>query len=345
MRRHTSSPLLRQTAVAATLALLGSTAIAQVTAMEATGAFSMDGGAATNLVSSFPPNSSVDVLQFENLGTSSVGLHSYGSTSGDFGSRSSGMGIYQVSGGFRLVQTVTNSSAVAQSAKFTFSITPGMVQNDIGSTLGSGQFVEAGLKFDVKKGSNSIWDSSATLRSDELGTTSSFGGDTSLYAGSGTLYNVLGVTREVDLGVINAGESFELSYELSTFANGVSAAGPDRWVEPSTFTVPEGWYVYGSCNGYDGYGYGYGCGYQPPGTVVNVPGYWVAGTVSGSHASSGDPFNISFGPDDKFYASVSPNAGFGSVSLQPVPEPSSYALLLSGLGVLSWAARRRRRTA
>ncbi|TDP63141.1 FxDxF family PEP-CTERM protein [Roseateles toxinivorans] len=340
MHRHASHPLLRQTAVAATLALLGSAALAQVTAMDATGAFSMNGGATTNLLSSFPPNSSVDVLQFEGLGTSNVGLHSYGSTSGDFGSRSSGMGVYQVSGGFKLVQTVTNSSAVAQSAKFTFSITPGMVQNDIGSALGTGQYVEAGLKFDVKKGSGSIWDSSATLRSDELGTTASFGGDTSLYAGSGTLYSVLGVTREIDLGVINAGESFELSYELTTFANGVSAAGDDRWVEPTTFTVPEGWYVYGDCGAY---GYGYGCGTQPPGTVIDVPGYWVPGMVSGSHASSGDPFEIRFGPDDKFYASISGNPGYGSVSLQPVPEPATYAMLLGGLGVLGWAARRRRR--
>ncbi|MBT9501634.1 MAG: FxDxF family PEP-CTERM protein [Burkholderiaceae bacterium] len=215
-----------------------------------------------------------------------------------------------------------------------------MVQNDIGSALGAGQYVEAGLKFDVKKGSDSIWDSSATLRSDELGTTASFGGDTSLYAGSGTLYSVLGVTREIDLGVINAGESFELSYELTTFANGVSAAGDDRWVEPTTFTVPEGWYVYGDCGAY---GYGYGCGTQPPGTVIDVPGYWVPGTVSGSHASSGDPFEIRFGPDDKFYASISGNPGYGSVSLQPVPEPATYAMLLGGLGVLGWAARRRRR--
>jgi len=336
---HRAPPLLCSTAIAATLALFGPTALAQVTAMEATGTYSLDGAAAVSQVQSWPAYTAVNVIDFPSMGSSSAVLHSYGSTYGDFGSRSSGRGVYQVSGGFRLVETITNTSAVAQSAKFTFSITPGMLQNEIGSALGTDQYVEAGLKFDLKKNAASIWGSSASLRTDDSGTSAAFGGDTSLYAGGGTFYNVLGVTREIDLGVLNAGQSIELSYELTTFANGVSAAGPDRWVEPSTFTVPEGWYVYGSC----GYGYGAGCGYQEPGTVIEIPGYFVAGSVSGSHASSGDPFNISFGPDNKYSAYLHPNAGFGEVSLQPVPEPSSYALMLGGLGVLAWAARRRAR--
>ncbi len=63
--------------------------------------------------------------------TSSAVLHSYGSTSGDFGSRSSGFGVYQVNGGFKLVESITNSSAVAQSATFSFAITPGLLSNTI----------------------------------------------------------------------------------------------------------------------------------------------------------------------------------------------------------------------
>ncbi|WP_077038362.1 hypothetical protein, partial [Pelomonas sp. KK5] len=317
------APLLNRLALAATLALLGPAALAQVSSMQALGNYSLDGDPATNLSSLYPVNDPVDVLLFPYSGTTTTnaGLHSYGSSSGSFGSRSSGFGVYAVDGGFKLVESITNSSAVAQSASFTFSITPGLLQNSIGSELGAGQFVEAGLKFDLQKNGSTVWDSKATLHSDSSGTTFSTGGDASLYAGGGTLYNVLGVSRTVDLGVINAGETIQLSYELSTFANGNSAAGPDRYVPPTTFTVPEGWYAYSQCGyGYGGYGgYGDGCGYLPPGSVIEIPGYTVPGSASGSHASSGDPFYIQLAPG------ITANGGFGQnfgeVLLEPAPVP------------------------
>ena len=332
--------LLHRTALAATLALMGPYALAQVSSMVATGSYAFDGGTATALSNVDPGNDPVNVLVFPSASDtgSSAGLHSYGSSTGDFGSRSSGMGVYQVNGGFKLVESITNTSAVAQAATFTFAITPGLLQNSIGAALGAGQYVEAGLNFNVSVGGSSVWNSAASLRSDSSGTSFSSSGDSSLYAGFGTTYNVLGVSRDVDLGVINAGQTIELSYELTTFANGVSTAGPDRYVPPTTFTVPDGWYVYSQC-GYGYGGYGYGCGYLPPGTVVDVPGYTVPGTTSGSQASSGDPFFVSFGPT--ITASGGGGNNVGTVTLSAVPEPASGLLMLGGLAGLAWAKRRR----
>ena len=44
------------------------------------------------------------------------------------------------------------------------------------------------------------------------------------------------------------------------------------------------------------------------------------------------------------YAPSAGNSGFGSVTytLVPVPEPETYAMLLAGLGLVGWAARRNR---
>ena len=44
------------------------------------------------------------------------------------------------------------------------------------------------------------------------------------------------------------------------------------------------------------------------------------------------------------YDSSAGNSGFGSVTytLVPVPEPETYAMLLAGLGLVGWAARRNR---
>ena len=349
MRLKNKQLLLCHTALAATLAVLGVESEAQVNSMVASGSYTLGTDPTVALSASYPGSNPVDVGNFlsDSTGLNSAGLHDYGSLDGNFGSRSSGYGVYQIKGGFKLVETITNTSAVAQSATFTFSITPGMLQNQVGSSLTGNQYVAAGLSFNLSANGNTVWNSSASLRTDASnGGNAQFSasGDTSLFSGSGSMYNVLGVSRSIDLGVINAGQSMQLSYELDTFANGSSTAGAPTWVPPTTFTVPDGWYVYGGC----GYGYGYGggygggCGVQPPGTVIDIPGYWTPGTASSSHASSGDPFSVSLGPNGEYYASVNPNPNLGSVSLSPVPEPSSLALMLGGLGLLGGIAARLR---
>ncbi|MBJ7310897.1 PEP-CTERM sorting domain-containing protein [Rugamonas sp. CCM 8940] len=287
---------------------------------------------------------SVDVLDFSGANGSQTGLHSYGDTSGNFGSRASGSGVYNVYGGFRVEQWITNTSAVSQFGSYHFQITPGMLQNSIGSALTGNHYVESGLLFDLRLGDTSVWASGGYLHSDASGSRFGVFGDTSLYAGGGTLYNVLGQSRDIDLGVITAGQTIKLTYTLTTSASGYSAAGADRWVPPSDFVVPEGWYNWDGCtrgmaaaatNG-DGCVVG-------PGDVVHTDGHWLPGDVSGSHASSGDPFSVHLADHNMNFNVNGGSNTFGQLTMTPVPEPTGYAMLLGGMSLMGVLAARRRR--
>jgi hypothetical protein len=358
------SPRLNALAIASALCVLGAPASAGtvVTSMQATGSYVLGSDAAVSLLDArtLPSNgASVDVLSFPYSGPNSAGLHSYGYTDGNFGSRSSGQGVYDVSGSFKIVMTISNTTSVAQTARFDFNITPGLLSNSIASPLTGSEFLNAAMKFDIRRNGASVWGSSATLNSNVSGTSFSSSGDTSLYAGSGAHYTVANVSKSIDLGVLNAGESIELSYQLDSFAKGRSVAGIDRVVPDTEYYVPDQWIdectiAYGYGGGF--YGEGPPCNFGTlkfvPGHTVKVPGYTIFGTSGGSQASSGDPFdvdqngNIISDPTllrsdaSKFGASVTLTA----VPVGAIPEPETYALMLGGLAVVGWMARRNRRS-
>ncbi|MCK6407238.1 MAG: PEP-CTERM sorting domain-containing protein [Rhodocyclaceae bacterium] len=330
-------------AVAAAIASISASADVAVNSLLATGSYKLDGGSVTNLVSTGSP--SVDVLDFSYAATgSNTGLHSYGSDTGNFGSRSSGYGVYDVHGLFRIEQTITNTTGTAQRANFNFYITPGFINNELGSAMTGTDYVSAGLTFDIRRNGSTVWGSAATLTSNAGGTNMSTSGDASLYAGSGTYYSVAGTQRSVDLGVINAGQSITLSYEMTSFASGQSTPGAPTWVPETTYHVPGQWVdpCWGECS----YGDGYEAGephFEPAHDVV-VPGHWLPGTISGSHASSGDPFEINWNDGTAYFTNQPFSRNFeASVTFTAaVPEPSEYALMLAGLGLMAGIARRRR---
>jgi PEP-CTERM motif len=351
----TTHPVLRASALAVGFALASMAAQAQTTTfMQATGAYNLGNGASTFSVtdggSSFNP--AVDVLEFA-YGTNSAGMHSYGSTTGNFGSRSSGSGIYDVTGSFKIIQSFTNTSGNAASAAFNFYITPGMLSNYIGSApLTGAEFVKAGISFDVKLtksgATNTVFGSAATLQTTVSGTTYTASGDTSLYTGGGTNYTINGVEKSVDLGVINAGQTIELTYELKTFASGVSSSTGTRDVPATTYVIPAHWYD--PCSG-EGYGYGQvaadanTCPVFRPEETVTVPGYTISdGTPSSSHANAGDPFSIDLANGNPSFANngTTPLGFTGGVVLAPVPEPGTWGLMALGLGAVGWAARRKK---
>ncbi len=347
---------LRAVAVAAALCAIGSPAWAatQVNLLQATAKMQLGGTTVVNTVQSRnDPSGFANVDQYYGLtsGPNLGSIHTFGSTLGNFGSLSYGRGIYDVSGAFKIVMTISNTTSVAQAAKFDFHITPGPLYNSIASPLTGTDFLTSGVVFDIKKNGATVWGSSATLNSTAAGTTFVSSGVTDFYKGADTYYRVNGVDKSIDLGVIDAGQSIELSYQIDSFARGSSVKGADRIIPETSYVIPAQW-IETCANG--GYGYGYGVVCDPstrvfvPERTVIVPAQVIPGNVSGSYSGTGDPFDIDLNGnviiDANKKRSYDP-LGF-SVNLSPavtaVPEPSTYALMFGGLGLIAWMARRRR---
>ena len=346
-------PSLNVVAVAAALCVVNASAVAAtvVNSMQATGSYALGGSPAVPLLDSRvspPAGSSVDVLSFPSLAPNSAGLHSYGSTNGNFGSRSSGQGVYDVSGSFRILMTISNTSSVAQTARFDFNITPGLLSNTIASPLTGSEFLNAALRFDLRRNGVTLWGSSASLNSNASGSTYSASGDTSLYTRStDTYYSIASASKSIDLGVLNAGESIQLSYELDSFAKGSSAAGINRVIPASEYFVPDQWVD--ECAIAYGYGFGDGapaCTFGTlkfiPAHIVQVPSRTIFGEAGSSIASSGDPFDVDTEGQiisDPSFRRADPNFYGASVTLRDlpvaaIPEPETYALMLAGLGLV-----------
>ncbi|WP_346287359.1 VPLPA-CTERM sorting domain-containing protein [Zoogloea sp.] len=245
--------------------------------------------------------------------------YAWGNDHGTYRADSSGQGTFDSTATFHRTLQVINGNAAATQYSLNFFIYYGYlsIENWAGVS-GSGA---TGYDLSIKRnGSTSLFGSSAHL--DSLGgltVINALNGAQLQDTGSGYSYNWNGTYVTLDLGVLGAGESMNIDFDLVTTASGSYAV-------QSTPCGYYGEYGYGDVpslmsDAYGGYG-GYG------GTCYQTA------HVNGA---LGDPSNLS---------STLPPGGVNFVvtgsPLNSVPAPGSLSLLGVGLGAMTLARRRRR---
>lgn len=241
--------------------------------------------------------------------------YAWGNDHGTYRADASGQGTFDSTAVFHRTLQVINGNAAATQYSLNFFIYYGYlsIENWAGVS-GSGA---TGYDLSIKRnGSTSLFGSSAHLDSSGNLTVNNALNGAQLYSsGSGYSYNWNGTYVTLDLGVLGAGESMNIDFDLVTTANGNYAVQ------------------------------GYSCGYygeyggEMPSVMSDAYGdyggtCYQTGRVNGA---LGDPADLS---------STLPPGGVNFVvsgtPLNQVPAPGSLSLLGVGLGAMALARRRRR---
>ncbi len=269
---------------------------------------------------------SVDVLDgASDTSGNSIFYHTYGNQSGNFGSRSSGEGDFDISGQYDFSEDYV---AAGGTAFFDFTVIPGEI-NVFGLLNGQEQ-LSASYSLEIFVNNSNVWSSGVSINSDAAtGSTFTYSGESINGVETTDGYYWGTFTEQLDLGTFTAGEIINISYSLKTDAFGnisdTSSCGSSN-------------------NPLDGDGIGDGIdGIEEPALAIfdggvdgEVGGIRIGdggyNSTCGAIARIGDPNGLSQPGANTFNVT-----GATAVS---VPEPGILALLASGLFGIALVRRR-----
>lgn len=225
MFQHCARPIRTTSLIALPLALMALAPAAHALSMNATANWTVGLTDPAGSASASASSGSVDIGAWHNDTTNSansVFYHTYGDDAGNFGSRSSGNGNFDIDGQYSFNNTYTASGSTSL---FSFHVVPGELAFYGSAGLTGTDQLTASYFLDILLNGVSIWSSGAKLEQNggSVNLINQVGASLGSYTAGSFQYNMNDYTNTLtlnDYATINNGDTYTIDYVLTTKATG-----------------------------------------------------------------------------------------------------------------------------